>query len=156
MGRRYCLKSLPLLAKPAFSVTFSGASSVRCEMIRGEGSDPNNASVVLRSKCRAITLLLTGDIEPAAQRALVAEGVDLQPTSSRCRTTVPPIRTTPSGRRSSPAWPCQRRRDNTYGHPDPELIDSMNDADVLVGRTDEDGSVALVVADEQLRLVSEP
>ncbi|MEO8328719.1 MAG: ComEC/Rec2 family competence protein, partial [Candidatus Nanopelagicales bacterium] len=46
-------------------------------IIRGEGSDPNNASVVLLVEIDGIRILLTGDVEPAAQRALASAETDL-------------------------------------------------------------------------------
>ncbi len=38
---------------------------------RGGGSVPNNASVVLLAERQGVRMLLTGDIEPPAQRALL-------------------------------------------------------------------------------------
>ena len=123
--------------------------------IRGEGSDPNNASIVLHIEIRGITLLLTGDIESAAQRALVAEGVDL-------RADVLKVPHHGSADQDYTFWQEVLPRlalvsagtDNTYGHPDPELLESLTNANVLVGRTDIDGDVAVVVQDGKAALVA--
>jgi len=40
-------------------------------IIRGQGSDPNNASIVLRVQTHGVVLLFTGDVEPAAQDAML-------------------------------------------------------------------------------------
>jgi competence protein ComEC len=44
----------------------------------GTSSDPNNSSLVLRVTAGPTTVLLTGDVEPEAQRDLLARGVDLR------------------------------------------------------------------------------
>jgi competence protein ComEC len=44
----------------------------------GTSSDPNNSSIVLRVEAGPTTLLLTGDVEPEAQRDLLRRGVDLR------------------------------------------------------------------------------
>jgi competence protein ComEC len=45
---------------------------------------------------------------------------------------------------------------NDYGHPDPGLLAAATAAGILVGRTDLDGSIAVVVEKGQLRLVDAP
>jgi len=122
-------------------------------VIRGEGSDPNNASVVLRLEVRGITLLLTGDIEPAAQRALVTEGIDL-------RADVLKVPHHGSADQDYTFWQAVQPavalvsagEDNTYGHPDPELLEALAQANVVVGRTDVDGAVAVVAQEETIRM----
>ena len=44
-------------------------------LIRGEGSDPNNASVTLLAELRGVRALLGGDLEPAAQDAVLTGGL---------------------------------------------------------------------------------
>jgi competence protein ComEC len=44
----------------------------------GTSSDPNNSSLVLRLTAGPTTVLLTGDVEPEAQRDLLARGVDVR------------------------------------------------------------------------------
>jgi len=43
---------------------------------------------------------------------------------------------------------------NPYGHPSPELVSGLQDAGVLVARTDSDGAVAVVRAEDGLREAS--
>ena len=42
---------------------------------------------------------------------------------------------------------------NPYGQPSPELVDALGDAGMLVARTDIEGSVAVVVDGEDIRVV---
>jgi competence protein ComEC len=123
-------------------------------LIRGEGSDPNNASVVLMVETAGVKVLLTGDIEPAAQHALALSGVDLDADVIK----VPHH----GSRYQDPLfWHGVSPRvavvsvgeGNTYGHPDPGLIDALSQAGIAVARTDLDGAAVLVV-DQGLRLVT--
>jgi competence protein ComEC len=60
------------------------AGSVRWQVLaparlyRGTTSDPNNTSVVVRLEVSGISVLLTGDVEPEAQRDLLASGQPLE------------------------------------------------------------------------------
>jgi competence protein ComEC len=124
------------------------------ELIRGEGSDANNASVVLLVEVSGIRMLLTGDVEPAAQQAMLHEGAVPQADV---------LKVPHHGSRfqdesflsavGARVAVISVGEGNPYGHPSPELIDSLTDAGVLVARTDTDGSVAVVVDGEDLRVV---
>ncbi len=111
-------------------------------LIQAEGSAPNNASVVLQVQTRGVTLLLAGDIEPPAQQALLASGVDLASDVLK----VPHH----GSRYQDPGfWAAVHPRvavvsvgeGNTYGHPDPGLLaalegggDSWWDVRIKTGR----------------------
>jgi competence protein ComEC len=124
-------------------------------IIRGEGSDPNNASVVLLVQTQGVRLLLTGDIEPAAQHALALASDDLAADV---------IKVPHHGSRYQDQlfWQEVHPRvalvsvgeGNTYGHPDPGLLAGLSDAGLLVARTDTQGTV-VVVNDNGLRLVTQ-
>ena len=125
-------------------------------VIRGEGSDPNNASVVLMVSTGGFRILLTGDVEPAAQQALLMSGVDLAADIIK----VPHH----GSQYQDPAfWQAVSPKvavvsvgvDNTYGHPSAGLLDALTAAGVLVGRTDRQGSVAVVSDNGELRLVTQ-
>jgi competence protein ComEC len=124
-------------------------------VIRGEGSDPNNASVVLMVELGDVRILLTGDIEPAAQRALVESGADL-------RADIIKVPHHGSRYQDPTFWQAVNPdvalvsvgEGNTYGHPDPQLLQSLTDAGITVGRTDLDGALAVVDHADQLRLVT--
>jgi competence protein ComEC len=124
-------------------------------IIEGEGSTPNNASVVMLAQRGDVRMLLTGDIEPAAQRALMA------------RWTVPRVDVLKVAHHGS-AYQEQRLLDaarprvalvsvgvdNDYGHPSASTLSALVRAGAVVGRTDRDGSLAVVGPAARLRLVT--
>ncbi|MDT9595199.1 ComEC/Rec2 family competence protein [Nocardioides zeae] len=118
----------------------------------GEGSNANDASLVLLAEVRGVSLLLTGDVEPPAQRRLlrtlrersVALDVDVLKVphhGSRHQdldllTHVrPEVALVPVG------------ADNTYGHPNPGLLGTLESAGAVVARTDVHGDVAVVTTE---------
>jgi competence protein ComEC len=123
-------------------------------VIRGEGSVPNNASVVLLVESHGVRLLLTGDVEPAAQRALLHnlgdEPVDV-------------LKVPHHGSSYQAPELLQRLRPrlavisvgagNDYGHPARVTIQALRDAGVPVARTDADGEVAVAGARDRLQLI---
>jgi len=124
-------------------------------IIRGEGSAPNNASLVLLAQRAGVRMLLTGDIEPAAQRALLARGtvpaVDVLKVAHHGSAAQDP-------RLLAAAHPrvalVSTGEDNDYGHPAPATLAWLAKAGAVIGRTDLDGSVAVVGDAARLRLVT--
>jgi competence protein ComEC len=122
-----------------------------------EGSPPNNASIVLLVEVAGVRMLLTGDVEPPAQAALVAS--DRVPQ-------VDVLKVPHHGSRfqdeeflaaaSARVAVVSAGEDNPYGHPAPELLDALTAAGVLVARTDTDGTVAVVAGDDGLRVQTLP
>jgi competence protein ComEC len=116
-----------------------------------EGSPANNASVALLVETRGVRILLTGDVEPEAQRALatVLHGVQVDVlkvphhgsryqehaflTGLGARLALVPV-----------------GEDNGYGHPSPETLRVLEEAGMTVRRTDQAGDVAVVVRRGQL------
>jgi competence protein ComEC len=89
-------------------------------------------------------VLLTGDIEPEAQRHLLASGVDVRADVLK----VPHH----GSRHQDPAFLdavgarvvlTSVGQGNDYGHPSPEILGRLVDAGALSLRTDLDGDVAL-------------
>ena len=128
-------------------------------LIRGQGSDPNNASVVLRVSTQGITLLLTGDVEAPAQQALLEwaqeRGVDLSADVFK-------VPHHGSSNQDPELVDAVHPRvavisvgvDNTYGHPDPQLVAALQARGLPVWRTDHDGDIAIVMDDGTLRVTS--
>jgi competence protein ComEC len=124
-------------------------------IIEGEGSTPNNASLVLLVEVGDVRMLLTGDVEPAAQRALMV------------RWRVPEVDVLKVAHHGS-AYQEQGLLEaarprvalvsvgegNDYGHPAASTISALVRAGAVVGRTDRDGSLAVVGRAARLRLVS--
>jgi competence protein ComEC len=118
-------------------------------LLRGQGSDPNNASVTLVAEVDGVRLLLGGDLEPAAQDAVLA---------SRAVGDVDVVKVPHHGSaKQAPGWLARSTPelalvgvglDNDYGHPAPATMTAYRAAGVLVGRTDTDGDVAVVRTDD--------
>ncbi|MGX7827437.1 ComEC/Rec2 family competence protein [Actinokineospora sp. 24-640] len=111
----------------------------------GDGSDINNASLVLLASTIAGRILLTGDIELTAQADLVASGVDL---------TAEVIKVPHHGSRfTDPAFMAAVRPTvalisvgarNRYGHPNPRTLAALTDLGTRTARTDLGGDLAVV------------
>jgi competence protein ComEC len=114
------------------------------------GDDPsgtivNNSSLVLRAITAAGRVLLTGDIELAAQADLLRSGVDI---------TADVLKIPHHGSRfSAPEFldathariaVASVGAGNPYGHPSPLTLGRLTADGALVLRTDEDGDVAIV------------
>ncbi len=113
--------------------------------LHGTRSDPNNSSLVIRATIHGTRLLMPGDAEVEAQRALLDSGVDLRADVLK----VPHH----GSAYSDPAFLAAVHarigvisvgRDNDYGHPSPLLLEAMARLGVPVRRTDYDGDVAVV------------
>jgi competence protein ComEC len=120
-----------------------------------EDSVPNNASLVLLVRSHGLRLLLTGDVEPPAQRALLA------------RQRLPRVDVLKVAHHGSayqdPALLAETRPrlalisvgiDNDYGHPAPATVRALRRSGALVGRTDLDGTLVVVGPRGHLRLVN--
>jgi competence protein ComEC len=133
--------------------------SVTCiwpsELILGEGSDANNASVAIAVQVNGVSILLTGDIEPPAQEMIARElpvidfdvikvahhGSSYQ-SSDFADWANAEIATISVG------------EDNDYGHPAPETISLYELTGSRVFRTDRDGDIAIYVQDSQIRVAT--
>ncbi|MBB0232115.1 MBL fold metallo-hydrolase, partial [Streptomyces calidiresistens] len=111
---------------------------------RGYGS--NDSSVTLLLRTAGMTVLLPGDLEPPAQRALLAEHPDLPAVD------VLKVPHHGSAHQHPPLLERLAPRtaliscgaDNTYGHPAPALLADLAAAGTAVLRTDLHGDVALL------------
>ena len=124
-----------------------------------EESVPNNASLVLLVRSQGLRLLLTGDVEPPSQRAMLAraasEGVDVSD--------VDVLKVAHHGSsHQDPGLLATARpalglisvgEGNDYGHPADTTLRALRDAGVLVGRTDRDGTLVVVTGAGGLHLV---
>jgi competence protein ComEC len=117
-----------------------------------EGSGPNNASLVLLATVNGVRILLTGDIEPPAQDALLSGGANLRADvlkvphhgssyqDERLPATVhPAIALISVG------------AGNDYGHPSARTIAALRSVGARVLRTDHDGDLAVALAGGRLR-----
>ncbi|MBW9215832.1 ComEC/Rec2 family competence protein [Mumia sp. zg.B53] len=111
----------------------------------------NDASLVLLAETSGVRVLLTGDVEPPAQRALAAAYPTLQvdvlkvPHHGSAHQEVAWL--TGLGAR----WATVSAGEgNTYGHPAPETLQHLRDAGATILRTDPGRDVAVVVRDGQV------
>ncbi|GAB3435997.1 ComEC/Rec2 family competence protein [Actinophytocola sediminis] len=120
-----------------------------------EGTEINNASLVLRAATPAGRILLSGDVELAAQASLLGSRIDLSAEVLK----VPHH----GSRYTSPElFAAIRARvavvsvgaDNQYGHPNPTTMSALSGTGALVIRTDTDGDAAIVPDDGGPRAVT--
>jgi competence protein ComEC len=149
-----------LVERESRSKTFS-LDGAEGEFLWPEDSDAdaapaakNNDSLVLRLKFGNETLLLPGDAEKQAERTMLAEyhgdelradvlkvghhGSKNSTTQEFLEAVHPKIAVISAG------------EDNPYGHPSRELLERLENAGVLVLRTDRDGAVHIVTDGEKL------
>lgn len=126
---------------PALDIRVLGPRYVpRSEVDEPDGTLVNNGSVVLMATTRAGRVLLTGDVELAAQADLLASGEDLRAEVLK----VPHH----GSRASLPAFldavapsiaVISVGAGNLYGHPNRQVVDSLSRSGALILRTDVDG-----------------
>ncbi|WP_367326282.1 ComEC/Rec2 family competence protein [Streptomyces sp. HUAS ZL42] len=121
-----------------------------------EPEDPNDASVTLFVRSAELTLLLLGDLEPPAQRALLRSsaaallaGVDVLKVAHHgsayqdpdlVRAVAPRLALISCG------------ADNPYGHPAPGTVAALRAGGAQVLRTDQDGALAVAGRGGELRV----
>jgi competence protein ComEC len=120
-----------------------------------EGSDPNNASIVMRLDAHGHSFLLAGDAEPEEQEDLMGAGDDLA---------VDVLKVAHHGSENQdPAFVAASSAriavisvgaDNDYGHPSPATLALLRQLGAQIYRTDLDGDIAIVVRAGQLATVT--
>ncbi|WP_431949301.1 ComEC/Rec2 family competence protein [Actinacidiphila sp. bgisy167] len=118
-----------------------------------DGANPNDASVTLLVRTAGLTVLLLGDLEPAAQRALLAAAPDLS------RVDVLKVAHHGSAYQEPALLDRIRPRlalvscgaGNPYGHPSPRTLAALRAHGSTVLRTDRDGPVAVLGDEAGLR-----
>ncbi|WP_306999014.1 ComEC/Rec2 family competence protein [Amycolatopsis thermophila] len=110
-----------------------------------DGTQINNSSVVLRARTPAGSVLLTGDVELAAQSDLLAAGADLHADILKVphhgsRFSLPQFLAAVSARLAL----VSVGSGNRYGHPNRTTLDTLTADGALVARTDTDGDTAVI------------
>lgn len=158
-GRRFDVAVLELtvgqqLTWPGLRLRVLGPRYVPPPDPDADGTEVNNASVVLKAETPAGSLLLTGDVELAAQADLLASGENVRADVLKVphhgsRSTLPRFLDA-----VDPAIAViSVGATNRYGHPNATLIDELRAEGAMVVRTDARGDIALVEADGGLRIV---
>jgi competence protein ComEC len=104
-----------------------------------------------------IRILLTGDIEPEAQQVLMQSGAIPRVDAFK-------VPHHGSGNQDFSLFDATDAsialisvgEDNPYGHPADETLQALDQNDMRVMRTDQDGSVAVVVDGEDVKAVAMP
>lgn len=120
-----------------------------------DGSAANDVSVVLLATVRGVRILLTGDIEPQAQAALLRARPDLHADILK-------VPHHGSARQDPELFEELGARygtlsagvGNPFGHPAPRTVELMRAEGITPLRTDRRGDVALTVEDGRLRAVT--
>ncbi len=132
------------------------AAPVLLTSAEGESSAENDASLVLVASVRGLRILLTGDVEPTGQQAILATGADLRsdvlklPHHGSSRQD--PAFIAATGARVAIA---SAGVDNSYGHPAPRTLRLVTSLGMTVLRTDLHGSVAITAKAGQVAAVAQ-
>ncbi|WP_427895664.1 ComEC/Rec2 family competence protein [Kribbella sp. GL6] len=131
------------------------AAGVSSATSTDEGSPENNASIAMMVEVGGLRILLTGDLEPESQRAVVASGVDLRADVLK----VPHH----GSARQDPAFVAavnarlaviSAGRDNDYGHPAPRTLDLLSHDAVRTATTNVSGSLVVTNTNNHLSLAT--
>jgi competence protein ComEC len=105
--------------------------------------EPNNTSIVLKITYGTTSFLFTGDAERTEEQDILEMGYDISATV---------LKVGHHGSDTSTTYPFLREimpqyaviscgKDNSYGHPHDDLLSRLRDADVILFRTDIQGTV---------------
>lgn len=136
-----------------------GQVDIRClwpaEIIRGQGSDANNASIVLLASIRGHTFLLVGDVEAPAQRAI---------TQRYHLSKIEVLKIAHHGSRNQDVQFAQQLapeialisvgEGNGYGHPSAETLTLYEVLGSKIYRTDHSGNLAIVESGGSLQVLT--
>ena len=119
-------------------------------------SAKNNDSLVLRLHYGRRTILLPGDAEKEAERAILSEHSETELQADVLKvghhgsknSTMPDFLATVRPRTAI----ISSGDDNPYGHPSPELIDRLAGAGVRILRTDRDGAVHVLTDGDRVEI----
>jgi len=121
-----------------------------------ESSTQNDESLVVMITAHGLRLLLTGDVEPPGQAAILGSGADL-------RADVLKVPHHGSARQDPAFFAATGARlaiasaglDNDYGHPAPRTVQLVGSLGMTLLRTDQQGSVAITSEDGRLAAVAQ-
>jgi competence protein ComEC len=143
-------KSIPVLfSTPGTVIDFSDGVSL--EAIWPNNTDvsaikePNNASVTLLATLDTVRILLTGDIEESAEKAILASGANVH--ASILKVPHHGSRTSSSTGFLLAVQPdlaiLSSGTDNRYGHPHPEILNRYENLGIPVRNTALEGTISL-------------
>ena len=121
-----------------------------------ESSKQNDSSLVIMVEVAGLRLLLTGDVEPPGQQAILGSGADL-------RADILKIPHHGSAQQDPAFFAATHARlaiasagaQNDYGHPAPRTVQLVRSLGMTLLRTDQNGSVAVRLERDQLAAVTQ-
>jgi competence protein ComEC len=144
---------------PPTSSPFRSGRAVPPVPLVPEPEGPNDASVTLLVRSGGLRMLLLGDLEPPAQRALARSpaaallgGVDVLKVAHHgsafqdpdlMRAVAPRLALISCG------------EDNPYGHPAPSTVSALRATGAVVLRTDQDGALAVAGTGAELHVAGD-
>ncbi len=131
-----------------------GPSSSRPLILDSESAEQNDSSLVLLVEVAGVRLLLTGDVEPPGQQAILADGADL-------RADVLKVPHHGSAQQEPAFFAATHAKvaiasaglQNDYGHPAPRTVALIRSFGMTLLRTDIQGSVAITVQEGSIGAV---
>ncbi|MEU4197953.1 ComEC/Rec2 family competence protein [Kribbella sp. NPDC026611] len=120
-----------------------------------EGSPENNASIAMMVELSGLRILLTGDLEPESQRAILATGADLRvdvlkvPHHGSARQDPTFIAAT-----NARLALISAGRDNDYGHPAPRTLDLLSHDSFRTATTNTTGTLTVANPQNHLTLTT--
>ncbi|HWQ43945.1 MAG TPA: DNA internalization-related competence protein ComEC/Rec2 [Desulfosporosinus sp.] len=124
------------------------------QVLSGTHSDPNNNSLVLKLNYLGYSVLLTGDMEQEEMEELAETGVDLENDifkephhGSRFSLDRPWL----DGIHPQAVWISVGK--NTYNHPSPEVLQYWAERHIPVYRTDEHGTLRLLLGEQGAEII---
>jgi competence protein ComEC len=121
-----------------------------------DSSQQNDSSLVIMARIAGLRLLLTGDVEPLAQQAIMNSGADLHADVLK----IPhhgSARQDPGFIAASHAQLAiaSAGSDNDYGHPAPRTVQLVRSLGMTLLRTDRNGSIAVRLRHDRLAAVTQ-
>ncbi|MFI5693435.1 ComEC/Rec2 family competence protein [Kribbella sp. NPDC051586] len=120
-----------------------------------EGSPENNASIAMMVELSGLRILLTGDLEPESQRAVLATGADLRADVLK----VPHHGSAQQDPQFIAATHARLAlisagRNNDYGHPAPRTLDLLSHDAIRTATTNVSGPLTVTNTDNHLALTT--
>nr|WP_158564287.1 DNA internalization-related competence protein ComEC/Rec2 [Jiangella anatolica] len=113
-------------------------------LVETSESESNNSSIVVEADVAGVSVLLTGDIEPSAQRSLLRSAPGLDVDVLKVAHHGSPHQEAELLTGVDARLALISVGENTYGHPSERVLDALRESGVRVYRTDEHGSIAVV------------
>lgn len=122
-----------------------------------EYTNTNNNSIVTKIIYKDFSTLITGDAEKEAESDMIEEGYNLKADILRVGHHGSNTSSTgPFLDKVDPAYAIiSLGKDNSYGHPDNEIIDSLEERNIVTLRTDEEGSIVIQTDGKQVKWLTD-